>query len=122
MTTTIRLSDHTGPFAEDKDVAREIRVKHLEPALAAARTVTVDFSKVPLATQSFLHAMLSATIRNEGAAILDRIVFKACSPAVRNLVKLVCEYSQETDELRKGEATSDKRMQRTASGKSKRRR
>ncbi len=122
MTTTIRLSDHTGSFAEDKDVAREIRVKHLEPALAAARSVTVDFSNVPLATQSFLHAMLSATIRKQGAAILDRIVFKACTPAVKSLVKLVCEYSQETDELRKGEAMSNKRVRPTAPGKSKRHR
>jgi hypothetical protein len=122
MTSVIRISDHTESFAEDKDAAREIRVAHVEPALAKGGSVILDFTDVPLATQSFLHAMLSATIRNKGANVLDRLQFKGCTPAVKSLIKLVCEYSQETDALRSREAASNNALQRTAPRKTKRRR
>ena len=122
MTSVIRINDHTQSFAEDKDAAREIRVGHVEPALAKGGSVILDFTDVPLATQSFLHAMLSATIRSKGPNVLDKLQFKGCTPAVKSLIKLVCEYSQETDAMRSAEATSNNALQRTAPGKTKRRR
>jgi hypothetical protein len=120
MTTVIRVADHTGAFAEDKDNARDIRRRHLEPALGRGGAVLLDFTSVPLATQSFLHAMISATIRTEGAGVLDRLQFKGCSPAVKSLIKLVCEYSQETDEMRAHEGAPNNTLQRTAPVRSKR--
>ncbi len=97
MNNAIRVRERTGAFAEDKDVARAIRLNEVEPALKAGESVTIDFTDVPLTTQSFVHAMLSATIRSKGADVLEQIQFKGCSPAVKTLIKLVCEYSQETD-------------------------
>ena len=120
MSSTIRLLDYTGTFAEDKDVARALRTEQLEPALGRRETVTLDFTGVPLATQSFLHALLSAVIRSTEAKMLDRVVFKGCSPAVKSLIKLVCEYSQETDAERQREPGSvtvrTRKKPRTAGG------
>jgi hypothetical protein len=117
MTTTILLHDVVGPFAEDKDAARDLRINQIEPALDAGVPVELDFAGVPLATQSFLHAMLSATIRSRGAQVLDQIVFKNCSPAVKPLVALVAEYSQETDAMRDRRTRPEKRPSTIASRK-----
>jgi len=56
--------------------------------------------------------MLSATIRTQGANVLDSLEFKGCTPAGKSLIKLVCEYSQETDEMRAQEATPNNAPQR----------
>jgi hypothetical protein len=92
---TLRVVEHAGSFAENKDVAREIRLTAIEPALAAGDEVALDFSGVELATQSFIHALISAVIRASGPDILDRIVFANCSPTVRRVVEIVVEYSQD---------------------------
>jgi hypothetical protein len=57
--------------------------------------VIVDFDGVSLTTQSFVHALLSESLRMKGPGILDRIKFRNCTPAVQRLIELVCEYTQE---------------------------
>ena len=99
--TVISVYDATGWFAEDKDIGRDLRTYKLIPALKAGDRVTIDFSGVHLATQSFIHAMLTEIIREHGASVLDSISFKSCNAVVKSLVLTVVEYSQETDELRR---------------------
>src|SRR5205814_597417 len=41
--TTIRVAPESGSFAEDKDVARRLRVEALEPALDRKSRIAVDF-------------------------------------------------------------------------------
>lgn len=93
--TIIRLFDRTGPFAENKDVARELRLKELMPALQRGEDVVVDFSGVEAATQSFVHALISDAIRKHGGSVLDRLAFKACSEPVKKIVAIVTDYMQE---------------------------
>ena len=57
---SIHIFDRAGAFAENKDVAREIRIKEIIPALDKNEQVILDFSKVDAATQSFIHALRSA--------------------------------------------------------------
>ena len=92
---TLRVVEPDGSFAENKDVAREIRLNEIEPALAAGDEVVLDFKEVELATQSFIHALISAVIRASGPDILDHVVFANCSPTVRRVVEIVVEYSQD---------------------------
>lgn len=93
--TTVRLFERAGAFAENKDVARDIRVSELMPALARGEEVVLDFAGVEDATQSFVHALISDPLRVHGVAVLDRLAFKSCSPVVKKVVGIVVDYMQE---------------------------
>lgn len=96
--TTIRVIEQTGAFAEDKDVARKLRTEHIEPALKEEQVVTIDFKGVDGATQSFVHAMISHPIRTSKGEALEQMRFKNCSAPVREIISIVCDYSQDTAE------------------------
>jgi hypothetical protein len=80
-------------FAEDKDEARELRTSSVLPALAAGERVVLDFGEVDLCTQSFMHALISEAIRRLGEGAFDRLEFKNCTEAVRQVVLTVFDYS-----------------------------
>ena len=82
----ILLLKKAGSFAENKDLARDIRLKEIIPALD---------NKEDAATQSFIHALISDIIRKYGTEILDRISFKNCSENVKKMIGIVIEYMQE---------------------------
>lgn len=96
--TSIQIVEIVGSFAEDKDKAREIRVNVLIPALEKKDEVTLDFSGVDSATQSFIHALISDLFRKFGNDVLDRIAFKNCSDDVKKIINIVVSYMQEGDE------------------------
>ena len=95
----IPIETRAGVFAEDKDIAAEIRKKEIQPALAKGERVRLDFSGVDGATQSFVHALISGLIRENGPQVLDQLDFKACKPTVRTVVEIVVEYSQHDVEM-----------------------
>ncbi len=90
----IVLKGRTGAFAENKDVAREIRLQQLEPALNNNEEVVLDFGGVDAATQSFIHALISELIRTHGNDVLDKIAFKSCNEHVQKVINIVVEYMQ----------------------------
>lgn len=92
----VSIKAKAGVFAENKDIARELRVKHIIPALAKDQTVIIDFSGVSGATQSFMHALISDAVRKFGVDVFDKLRFKNCSPVVKEVVTIVSEYMQET--------------------------
>ena len=94
MKNHIQLLPLTGTFAENKDVARDIRIKHILPLLKKDKEVILDFEGVEAATQSFIHALISDTIRQHGPSVLDKISFKSCSPTVKSIILIVTEYMQ----------------------------
>tara|TARA_Y100000031_G_C7979122_1_gene273912 strand:- start:1 stop:309 length:309 start_codon:yes stop_codon:yes gene_type:complete len=91
----IVIFDRAGAFAENKDVARDIRVKEIIPALTQGKEVTIDFHKVDAVTQSFIHALISDILRKYGVNVLDRIAFKSCNITVRKIIEIVIDYTQE---------------------------
>lgn len=93
--TEIKLLAKTGIFAENKDVAREIRTKELIPILAENESITLDFEGIEGTTQSFIHALISDLIRKFGVEVLDRVLFKNCSENVQKIIKIVVDYMQE---------------------------
>ena len=93
----IALFKRTGNFAENKDLAREIRLKEMIPALDSNEEVTLDFEGIDSATQSFIHALISDIIRKYGAEILDKLYFKNCNETVKKIISIVVEYMQETE-------------------------
>jgi hypothetical protein len=94
--TTINVLDRAGAFAEDKDVARELRLQVLFPVLEKGEEITLDFAGVTGATQSFIHALISDLFRKYGVDVLDRVTFKNCSERVRKIIEIVAEYMQES--------------------------
>jgi hypothetical protein len=92
----IKILEHTGTFAENKDVARDIRLNEIMPAIAKKDEVVMDFDGVSGATQSFMHALISDVIRKYGEDSIDLLVFKNCSELVREIVITVTDYMQET--------------------------
>ncbi len=91
----IVILEKAGVFAENKDIAREIRLRDLLPALEFGEEVTLDFGGVEAATQSFIHALLSEIFRKHGNNVLDRVAFKSCNETVRKVIGIVVDYLQE---------------------------
>lgn len=79
-------------FAENKDMARDIRLKQIIPALEKGDDVILNFKDIDSTTQSFIHALISDLIRNYGEAILDRVIFKNCNETVKAIISIVTNY------------------------------
>jgi len=92
----IKLFKQVGPFAENKDIARDIRLKKLIPALQKNQKIILDFENIDGATQSFIHALISDLIRKFGNDVLDNIQFKSCNETVKAIISIVVDYMQES--------------------------
>ena len=90
---TIKIFEIAGGFAEDKAAARELRLNTILPSLRRQEIVTLDFTGVRLATQSFVHALISEALHEFDENALDNIVFKGCSEEVRTIIEIVITYS-----------------------------
>lgn len=95
--TYVKLFKQTGPFAENKDIAADIRTNKLIPALKKNKNIILDFEKVEGATQSFVHALISDLIRKFGNEVLDKIRFKSCNDTVKGIITIVVDYMQESE-------------------------
>jgi hypothetical protein len=93
---TIKLFEKVGSFAENKDIAREIRRKEIMPALKKGQKVILDFNKITGANQSFIHALVSDLIRKYGSEVLNEISFKSCNEITKKVITIVTEYMQES--------------------------
>ena len=93
--TKINILKTAGIFAENKDIARDLLIKTLVPALEKGEEIVIDFGGVEGATQSFIHALISDLIRNYGSEALDKILFENCSPTIQKIITIVTDYMQE---------------------------
>jgi hypothetical protein len=91
----INIFERAGAFAENKDVAKDIRIKEIIPAIDNREEVVLNFNKVDAATQSFIHALISGVMRKYGGDILDIISFKSCNETVKKIIGIVVDYMQD---------------------------
>lgn len=94
--THIKLFKLIGSFAENKDIARDIRLNQLIPAIEKNGLVVLDFENVEGATQSFVHALISDLLRKYGSVVLDKIQFKSCNDTIKGIISIVTDYMQES--------------------------
>lgn len=80
-------------FAENKDVAKQIRDNILMPNIKDGIKLSINFSGVQGATQSFIHALISEPLRVYRENFLDMVDFKGCNQSVKNIILTVVEYS-----------------------------
>ena len=93
----IIIFEKAGKFAENKDVARDVREREIIPVLDKNEEITLNFEKVDAVTQSFIHALISDVLRKYGSEVLDRITFKSCNNTVKKIVNIVVDYMQDRD-------------------------
>jgi hypothetical protein len=93
---TVCLSELVGSFAEDKDMAARLRTEVILPALSAGEEIEIDFSGITLATQSFIHALISEAVRIHGEEVLALMAFKNCGVAPKGIIQTVVQYVLET--------------------------
>ena len=93
---SIKVRDYAGEFAENKDTAKDLRINKIMPALSNNKTVELDFQGVSGTTQSFIHALISDPIRQFGDVALENLEYKHCSAVVKEVVKIVYAYMQES--------------------------
>jgi hypothetical protein len=94
--THIKIFKKAGQFADNKDLARELRLKKLIPALEKNTEIILDFEQVEGATQSFIHALISDLIRKYGNEVLEKIQFKSCNETIKGIITIVVDYMQES--------------------------
>lgn len=94
---TIKLQPIVGGFAENKDLAKEIRLTQIVPALDRNEEVVLDFEGIDGTTQSFIHALISDIVRKYGNDVLDKIYFKNCGNTVQKIISIVTDYIQEAE-------------------------
>jgi F0F1-type ATP synthase membrane subunit a len=93
--TQILIYDYTNDFAENKDIARDLRKNQIQPALDKKEKVTIDFKNVSSATQSFIHALISEVLRIYGIAVLEDLIFQNCNSRIQTIIEIVVEYVQD---------------------------
>jgi uncharacterized protein DUF4325 len=92
----IKMSECCGNYAENKDIAKDLRQKEILPVLESKRKrIILDFDGVDSTTQSFIHALISEGFQKYGEKALNKIEFKNCNKAVKSLVTTVINYSLE---------------------------
>lgn len=96
MTHTIELLPLAGPFAENKDLAKSLRLEQIIPILEKGGEVILDFNGVTSTTQSFIHALISDLLRVYGDDVLDKVLFKNCSETIKKIVSIVIDYMQQS--------------------------
>jgi hypothetical protein len=92
MIIEIRSSRGT-KLAENKDQAQAIRVEKILPSLENGEPVVLDFGAVNLATQSYVHALISEAIRTYGDNAFTLLSFRHCNEAIQQVVLTVFEYT-----------------------------
>lgn len=96
MKKTIKLHRLVGDFAENKDVARKIRLEDVMPTLSKDGEVVFDFQGVGGATQSFIHALISDPLREFHSTAFEKLSYKNANQEIRAVISIVYRYMQES--------------------------
>ena len=92
----IKMSELIGEFAENKDIAKDIRTNRLLPALENNQAITFDFDGVKGATQSFIHALISDALRKFPDIVYDNVFYKNANEEIQKIITIVYHYMQES--------------------------
>jgi len=96
MTETIEMMPRCGDFAENKEIARSIRLDEIVPALSEGKLVVLDFKGVDGATQSFIHALISDPIRQFRDVAFENLCYKNTNEEIKEIISMVYRYMQES--------------------------
>lgn len=87
QTLIIRLAD--SDIITGRDSGLELRRKVEQAIDEDPEQLVLDFSGIRNATQSCLDEMIGILLLERGAGVLNRLVFKGCTPALREMIQFV---------------------------------
>jgi hypothetical protein len=96
MKKILKMRKYAGDFAENKDIAKKLRIEKIMPALSKHNEVVLDFDGVSGATQSFIHALISDPIRELQDVAFDNLFYKNANDDIREIISIVYRYMQES--------------------------
>lgn len=96
MNKNIKMRKIAGDFAENKDIAKKLRIEEIIPSLLKGDEVILDFAGISGATQSFIHALISDPIRKLRGVAFDHLIYKNANDDIREIVSIVYRYMQES--------------------------
>lgn len=96
MKKNIYIRELAGGFAENKDIAKKLRIEEIMPALSKGYEIVLDFEGVQGATQSFIHALISDPVRELRDIAFDNLVYKNANDEIREIISIVYRYLQES--------------------------
>lgn len=96
MKKIITLKPVVNDFAENKDVAKKLRIEEIMPSLSKGDEVILDFGGVNGATQSFIHALISDPIRELKDVAFDNLIYQNTNEDIREIISIVYRYMQES--------------------------
>lgn len=96
MKKIIIMSKIVNDFAENKDIAKKLRIEKIMPALSKGDEVVLDFDGVNGATQSFIHALISDPIRELKDVAFDNLIYQNANSDIREIISIVYRYMQES--------------------------
>ncbi len=98
MKRIIKIKQLAGDFAENKDIAKKIRMEKILPALKKGDDVVFDFAGVTGATQSFIHALISDPIRKLRSVAFEHLLYKNTNKDIQEIISIVYRYMQESSD------------------------
>lgn len=96
MKKIINIRKIAGDFAENKDIAKKLRLEEIMPALSKGDEIILDFDSVSGATQSFIHALISDPIREFRDIAFDNLAYQNANNDIREIISIVYRYMQES--------------------------
>lgn len=96
MKSVIKMRALVGDFAENKEIAKKIRIEELMPNLSKGNDLEIDFDGVNGATQSFIHALISDPIRQFGDVALEKLYYRNVDDDIKEVLSIVYHYMQES--------------------------
>lgn len=89
MTREIHLREELGSHLCDGAGGYRFRVASIDPCLAlhSCERLVLDFTGVRAANSGFMNALISGLLEEHGEAILRKLVFRGCLPAIQVLVQ-----------------------------------
>lgn len=96
MKKAINMHPLTGDFAENKEIAKKLRIEIIMPALSKGGEVILDFNNINGATQSFIHALVSDPIRHFRDIAYDNLYYKNTNKDIQKIISIVYRYMQES--------------------------
>jgi len=96
MKRVIKMQKLTGDFAENKDIAKKLRIEKIMPFLLKGDEIIIDFKEVDGVTQSFIHALISDPIREFKEVAFDKLYYRNANKDVKEIISIVYRYMQES--------------------------
>jgi len=87
MNHEVQLHSEFGNCPCDGSKAYAFRIKEVDPYINLCERIELNFTGIRTTNSSFVNALIAGLFEQNGAALLDKMVFRGCLPTVRVLVQ-----------------------------------